>query len=79
MNKKEKLTTAYHESGHALCSLLTPGSSPLHKVTILPRGNALGYTAFLPKDKTSQSKRNLLAKIDSLLAGRISEEILLGS
>ena len=65
--------------GHALVSLLTEGAVPLHKVTILPRGPALGFTSMVPeKDELSQSKKQLLAAIDVAMGGRVAEELLLG-
>jgi len=50
VSEKDKLVTAYHEVGHALTSILTPGSTPLHKVTILPRGQAMGFTSYVPNE-----------------------------
>jgi len=77
---KERLMTAYHEGGHTLVNLLTKGSMPLHKVTILPRGGALGYTAFLPnKDMVSTSRLQMKAYIDTALGGRVAEEIIYGN
>ena len=68
---------AYHEAGHALVSLLIKGADPLHKVSIIPRGMALGYTMQLPiKDRYIVSKSELLGKITGLLGGRASEEIM---
>lgn len=79
MDDKEKLMTAYHEAGHAICSLHLPESDPLHKVTIIPRGRALGVTMQLPeKDKYSQSKTYLTSRLAILFGGRIAEEITLG-
>jgi cell division protease FtsH len=73
----EKEMTAYHESGHALLSLLIPKAEPLHKVTILPRGMAGGYTLTAPaEDKYYKSKNELLAEITVGLGGRASEEII---
>ena len=73
----DKEITAYHESGHALLSLLVPKAVPLHKVTILPRGMANGYTLSAPtEDKSHESKNELLAEITVLLGGRASEEIM---
>ncbi|MDD5270709.1 MAG: ATP-dependent zinc metalloprotease FtsH [Candidatus Omnitrophica bacterium] len=75
----EKEITAYHESGHALLSLLIPKVEPLHKVTILPRGMAGGYTLTAPaEDKYYKSKNELLAEITMALGGRASEEIIFG-
>ncbi|HET7874700.1 MAG TPA: ATP-dependent zinc metalloprotease FtsH [Methylomirabilota bacterium] len=74
----EKRTTAYHEAGHALVAYLLPGADPLHKVTIIPRGRALGLTLQLPTDdRYSYSKDYLLNNITILLGGRSAEEIVL--
>jgi len=79
VSDRDKLVTAYHEGGHALTSLLTEGATPLHKVTILPRGGALGFTAMIPnKEQLSQSKKEILASIDVAMGGRAAEELLLG-
>lgn len=79
MDDKEKLMTAYHEAGHAICSLHLPESDPLHKVTIIPRGRALGVTMQLPeKDKYSQSMTYLNSRLSILFGGRIAEEMILG-
>ena len=79
MDEKEKKMTAYHEAGHAIVSLHLPESDPLHKVTIIPRGRALGVTMQLPeKDKYSQSKTYLLSRLSILFAGRVAEEMILG-
>ena len=79
MDDKEKRMTAYHEAGHAIVSLHLPESDPLHKVTIIPRGRALGVTMQLPeKDKYSQSKTYLLSRLSILFAGRVAEEMILG-
>lgn len=80
VSDKDKYLTAYHEGGHTLVNLLTMGALPLHKVTILPRGPALGYTAFLPdKDLHSTTREQILANIDVALGGRIAEEIIYGN
>jgi cell division protease FtsH len=80
MTEDEKKLTAYHEGGHALVMLHVPGHEPLHKVTIIPRGRALGVTMFLPeRDKYSMSKRELQAQIASLFGGRVAEELTFGS
>jgi cell division protease FtsH len=74
----EKRTTAYHEAGHAIVAHLLPGHDPVHKVTIIPRGRALGITAFLPEeDKHSHSKEGLLKKIASTMGGRAAEDVAL--
>jgi cell division protease FtsH len=79
MSQREKETTAYHESGHAIVGGLTPNSDPVHKVTIIPRGMALGLTWSLPDDdRHSQTKNEILAVIKKALSGRIAEEIKFG-
>jgi cell division protease FtsH len=79
MSDEEKKLTAYHEGGHALVMVFTEGHEPLHKVTIIPRGRALGLTMFLPeRDRYSQSKRELDAMMTSLFGGRIAEELVFG-
>ena len=79
MDDNEKKMTAYHEAGHAICSLHLPESDPLHKVTIIPRGRALGLTMQLPeKDKYSQSKTYLKSRLSILFGGRIAEELIFG-
>jgi cell division protease FtsH len=79
MSQREKENTAYHESGHAIVGAMTPNSDPVHKVTIIPRGMALGITWSLPDDdRHSQTKNEILAIIKKALAGRISEEIKFG-
>jgi len=80
MNEKEKRNTAYHEAGHALVAYLLPESDPLHKVTIIPRGRALGVTMQLPEeDKYNYTREYMEASITILLAGRIAEEMFLDS
>src|SRR5579863_8493273 len=80
MSEDEKKTTAYHEGGHALVMLYTEGHEPLHKVTIIPRGRALGVTMFLPEqDKYSHSKYELEARIAGLFGGRVAEELIFGT
>ncbi|KAJ7046779.1 ATP-dependent peptidase [Mycena alexandri] len=80
IDPKNKLATAYHEGGHALVALYTEGAMPLHKVTCLPRGHALGYTSFLPEeDRTSVSLKQYLASIDVSMGGRVAEELIYGS
>ena len=79
MSEKEKLNTAYHESGHAIVGRLMPEHDPVYKVSIIPRGRALGVTMFLPEeDRYSHSKRFLISSICSLFGGRIAEELTLG-
>jgi cell division protease FtsH len=77
MSEKEKLITAYHEGGHALVAAALPGTDPVHKVTILPRGRALGYTMVLPdQDKYSQTRSEMLDKLAYMLGGRAAEEMV---
>jgi len=77
MSKKDKEITAYHEAGHAILALVVMGADPLHKVTILPRGMAGGYTIQIPlEDKYYYSKEDLLVRIVCLLGGRASEELV---
>jgi len=79
MNEKEKRLTAYHEAGHAIVGLSVPDHDPVHKVTIIPRGRALGVTLFLPEeDRYSYSKQRLESQISSLFGGRIAEELIFG-
>jgi cell division protease FtsH len=79
MSEKEKLNTAYHEAGHAIVGNLVPEHDPVYKVSIIPRGRALGVTMFLPEeDRYSLSKRALISQICSLFGGRIAEEMTLG-
>ena len=80
MSEKEKLNTAYHEAGHAIVGYCVPDHDPVHKVTIIPRGRALGVTMYLPEeDKYSISKEKLESNISSLFGGRLAEEMTLGS
>lgn len=79
MSEKEKANTAYHEAGHAIIGCIVPEHDPVHKVTIIPRGRALGVTQYLPEeDKYSHSKRALESMLCSLFGGRIAEEMTLG-
>ncbi len=79
MSEQEKLNTAYHEAGHAIVGMNLPEHDPVYKVTIIPRGRALGVTMFLPEeDRYSYSKRRLLSQIASLFGGRIAEELRFG-
>ena len=79
MSEDEKKLTAYHEAGHAIVGLNLEGHDPVYKVTIVPRGRALGVTMFLPEeDKYSISKKKLIGQITSLFGGRVAEEIIFG-
>ncbi len=79
MSEKEKKMTAYHEAGHAIVGRLVPDHDPVYKVSIMPRGRALGVTMFLPEaDQYSISKRKLDSMISSLYGGRIAEEMIFG-
>ncbi len=80
MSEGERRNTAYHESGHAIVGRLVPAHDPIHKVTIIPRGRALGLTLFLPEeDRYSASKEMLESQISSLYGGRLAEELVFGS
>ncbi len=77
MSEHEKLITAYHEGGHALVAAALPGTDPVHKITILPRGRALGYTMVLPdEDKYSQTRSQMLDQLAYMLGGRAAEEMV---
>ena len=79
MSEKEKRNTAYHEAGHAIVGRTVPEHDPVYKVSIIPRGRALGVTMFLPEeDRYSHSKRSLISQVCSLFGGRIAEEMILG-
>ncbi len=79
MNEQEKRLTAYHEAGHAIVGRLVPSHDPVYKVTIIPRGRALGVTMFLPEeDRYSHSKEHLESQISTLFGGRLAEEIIFG-
>ncbi|PID42992.1 MAG: ATP-dependent metalloprotease [Proteobacteria bacterium] len=79
MSEKEKSNTAFHEAGHAIVGRLMPEHDPVYKVSIIPRGRALGVTMFLPEeDRYSLSKRHLISQVCSLFGGRIAEELTLG-
>ena len=80
MKDKEKKMTAYHEAGHAIVGLLVPSHDPVYKVSIIPRGKALGVTMFLPEeDRYSLSKEQLNSQVSSLFGGRVAEELIYGS
>ena len=79
MTEDEKKLTAYHEAGHALVGLLVPGNDPLHKVTIIPRGRALGVTMNLPeRDRYSYRKNEIEGRLATMFGGRVAEEIIFG-
>jgi cell division protease FtsH len=76
ITEEEKKVTAYHEAGHALVALFLPGADPVHKISIIPRGRAMGVTMYLPKeDKYNETENGLYTRICTLLAGRIAEEM----
>ncbi len=80
MDDNEKKLTAYHEAGHAIVGLLVPEHDPVYKVSIIPRGRALGVTMFLPEqDRYSHSKRRLESQLASLFGGRVAEELIFGA
>ncbi|GGP80412.1 ATP-dependent zinc metalloprotease FtsH [Shewanella ulleungensis] len=80
MSESDKEMTAYHEAGHAIVGCLVPEHDPVHKVTIIPRGRALGVTFFLPEaDAVSQSRRKLESQISVAYGGRLAEELIYGS
>ncbi|TCK01863.1 membrane protease FtsH catalytic subunit [Volucribacter psittacicida] len=79
MTEQQKESTAYHEAGHAIVGYLVPEHDPVHKVTIIPRGRALGVTFFLPEgDQVSMSQKQLESKLSTLYAGRLAEELIYG-
>ncbi len=79
MSPEERKLTAYHESGHAVVGLNVPEHDPVHKVTIIPRGRALGVTMFLPEaDRHSHTRQRLISQITSLFGGRVAEELVFG-
>jgi len=79
MSEKDKRLTAYHEAGHAIVGLMVPSHDPVYKVSIMPRGRALGVTMYLPEeDKYSQSKEQLESMISSMFGGRLAEELVYG-
>jgi len=80
ISEKEKRNTAYHEAGHTIIGRLMPEHDPVYKVTIIPRGRALGVTMFLPEeDRYSMSRQGIISQICSLYGGRIAEEMTLGA
>lgn len=79
MDEKEKMLTAYHEAGHAICSLNVPETDPIHKATIIPRGRALGMVQQLPeKDQYSYTRAKMLSRLIILMGGRVAEELKFG-
>jgi cell division protease FtsH len=79
MSEDERKLTAYHESGHAIVGLTVPDHDPVYKVSIIPRGRALGITMFLPEeDRYSYSKQRLMSSMKSLYGGRVAEELIFG-
>src|SRR4029079_2968968 len=80
MTEAEKRMTAYHEAGHAIVGMKVPEHDPVYKVTIIPRGRALGVTQFLPEqDRYSLSKRRIQSSIATLFGGRVDEELIFGA
>jgi cell division protease FtsH len=80
ITEEEKKVTAYHEAGHALVAMFTPGADPVHKVSIIPRGRAMGVTMYLPEEeKYNETKDGLNIKICTLLGGRVAEELIFDS
>ncbi|MEJ2519769.1 MAG: ATP-dependent zinc metalloprotease FtsH [Desulfuromonadales bacterium] len=80
ITEEEKKVTAYHEAGHALVAMFTPGADPVHKVSIIPRGRAMGVTMYLPEEeKYNETKDGLNIKICALLGGRVAEELIFDS
>ena len=79
MSEADKKLTAYHEAGHAIVGKLVPEHDPIHKISIIPRGRALGITMFLPeRDRYSLSKRQLESQLSSLFGGRVAEQLIFG-
>lgn len=79
MSPKNRKLVAYHEAGHAIVGLFTPGSMPIHKATIMPRGSALGMVSRLPEDDLLlESRKKLLADLDIAMGGRCAEELIFG-
>lgn len=79
ISQEDKLLTAYHESGHAIVAYYSPGADPIHKVTIIPRGNALGMVSLLPNEKVHMTLQQLKAKLKVASAGRVAEVIKYGA
>jgi cell division protease FtsH len=79
MKEDERRLTAYHESGHAVCAMMVKGNDPLHKVTIVPRGRALGVAFTLPEDdRVSVTREQIEARLVMAYGGRSAEEIIFG-
>lgn len=80
MSEKNRRLVAYHESGHALVALYTPGSMPIHKATIMPRGGSLGMVARIPEDDMLlESRKSMIANVDVAFGGRCAEQLVFGS
>jgi cell division protease FtsH len=80
MSEEEKRNTAYHEAGHAIVGRVVPDHDPVYKVTIIPRGRALGVTMYLPEgDRYSYNRENLESRLCSLYGGRVAEELIFGA
>ena len=80
ISEEDRKLTAFHESGHAIVALNTEGAAPIHKATIMPRGNALGMVSQVPEnDQLSLSKKELLSRLDVAMGGRVAEELIFGS
>lgn len=78
-SQEARRLTAFHEAGHALVALNTPGATPIHKATIVPRGHALGMVSMLPhQDEYSVTRQQLRAGIDVSMGGRVAEELIFG-
>jgi ATP-dependent metalloprotease len=79
IEEKNRKLVAYHEGGHAIVALYTPGALPIHKATIMPRGSALGMVSMLSeKDELSWSRKQLMARLDVAMGGRVAEELVFG-
>ena len=76
VSERDRRHTAYHEAGHAIVAALMPHSNPVHKVTIVPRGRALGLTYFLPEDRLNYSREQFESQITTAMGGRAAEEVI---